>query len=216
LCTRRRTQGANLPSLSRALVACAWFGIQTFIGGSSLHEMLLAAGGGGGAALGLPAQPLAALGGITGAQLACFLAFWALQVAIVVRGIDTIKAVETCSAPILVALSAALLLWALGAAGGWGPMLAAPSQVCACVCVCGGVRVCVCVCVCACASCGTAACKVAPTQLMPRTPAPACAQTPHDAHARTTVTCTCDLRKLHSLRRAWPKRAACGLLCCRL
>jgi cytosine/uracil/thiamine/allantoin permease len=150
LCTRRRTQGANLPSLSRALVACAWFGIQTFIGGSSLHEMLLAAGGGGGAALGLPAQPLAALGGITGAQLACFLAFWALQVAIVVRGIDTIKAVETCSAPILVALSAALLLWALGAAGGWGPMLAAPSQVCACVCVCGGVRVCVCVCVCVC------------------------------------------------------------------
>lgn len=52
-----------------------------------------------------------------------------LQVAIVVRGIDTIKAIETLSAPILVALAAALLAWALTAAGGVGPMLAAPSQV---------------------------------------------------------------------------------------
>jgi hypothetical protein len=52
------------------------------------------------------------------------------QVCIVVRGIDTIKAIETLSAPILVALAAALLAWALTAAGGLGPMLAAPSQVC--------------------------------------------------------------------------------------
>jgi cytosine/uracil/thiamine/allantoin permease len=48
----------------------------------------------------------------------------------VVRGIDTIKAIETLSAPILVALAAALLAWALTAAGGLGPMLAVPSQVC--------------------------------------------------------------------------------------
>jgi NCS1 family nucleobase:cation symporter-1 len=52
-----------------------------------------------------------------------------MQVCIVVRGIDTIKDIETCSAPILVALAVALLVWALTAAGGLGPMLAAPSQV---------------------------------------------------------------------------------------
>jgi cytosine/uracil/thiamine/allantoin permease len=52
-----------------------------------------------------------------------------MQVCIVVRGIDTIKDIETCSAPILVALAVALLVWALSAAGGLGPMLAAPSQV---------------------------------------------------------------------------------------
>lgn len=54
----------------------------------------------------------------------------AKQVCIVVRGIDTIKHIETCSAPILVALAVALLVWAVSTAGGLGPMLAAPSQVC--------------------------------------------------------------------------------------
>lgn len=52
-----------------------------------------------------------------------------LQVCIVLRGIDTIKDIETCSAPILVALAVALLVWAVSTAGGLGPMLAAPSQV---------------------------------------------------------------------------------------
>jgi NCS1 family nucleobase:cation symporter-1 len=49
--------------------------------------------------------------GITGSQLGCFLAFWVLQVAIIVRGIDCIKEVEKYSAPILVGLAAALLIW---------------------------------------------------------------------------------------------------------
>jgi len=66
--------------------------------------------------------------GITGHQLTCFMVFWALQVAIIVRGIECIKDIEKCSAPILVVLAAALLIWAVTAAGGCGPMLSAPSQ----------------------------------------------------------------------------------------
>ena len=67
-------QGANLPSLTRALVACAWFGIQTWIGGSSIHQMLVAVTGNS-----LETGVIAGLG-ITAPQLGCFLAFWALQV----------------------------------------------------------------------------------------------------------------------------------------
>lgn len=115
-------KGANLPSLTRALVACAWFGIQTWIGGSSIHQMLLAVWGEA-----VPSAVIAALD-ITSTQLACFMAFWTIQVCIVLRGIDTIKDIETCSAPILVALAVALLVWAVSAAGGLGPMLATPSQ----------------------------------------------------------------------------------------
>src|SRR5216683_692180 len=33
-------RGANVPALMRALVACGWFGIQTWIGGMSLHTLL--------------------------------------------------------------------------------------------------------------------------------------------------------------------------------
>ncbi|KAF6266169.1 permease for cytosine/purines, uracil, thiamine, allantoin-domain-containing protein [Scenedesmus sp. NREL 46B-D3] len=117
-------KGSNLPSLSRALVACGWFGIQTWIGGSSIHQMLQAVAGSSLSSRGSVISWL----GITGAQLGCFLAFWVLQVAIIVRGIDCIKQVEKFSAPILVGLAAALLIWAVTTAGGLGPMLSAPSQ----------------------------------------------------------------------------------------
>ena len=34
------TKGANVPALLRAVVACGWFGIQTWIGGFALYQML--------------------------------------------------------------------------------------------------------------------------------------------------------------------------------
>lgn len=67
-------QGANLPSLSRAIVACGWFGIQTWIGGSSIFQMLMAVTGGA-----VAAAPIAWLG-ISLPELLCFLGFWAAQV----------------------------------------------------------------------------------------------------------------------------------------
>lgn len=60
--------------MTRALVACAWFGIQTWIGGSSIHQMLVAVTGSN-----LGTEVIAVLG-ITPAQLGCFMAFWLLQV----------------------------------------------------------------------------------------------------------------------------------------
>src|SRR5437868_22323 len=34
------TVGANVPALLRALVACGWFGIQTWIGGNAIYNIL--------------------------------------------------------------------------------------------------------------------------------------------------------------------------------
>ena len=34
------TLGANVPALLRALVACGWFGIQTWIGGAAIYKIL--------------------------------------------------------------------------------------------------------------------------------------------------------------------------------
>ena len=35
------TVGANIPAMMRALVACGWFGIQTWIGGSAIYTLTL-------------------------------------------------------------------------------------------------------------------------------------------------------------------------------
>lgn len=116
--------GANVPALLRALVACGWFGIQCWIGGSALHTILEVfdtdkAWHGGGQ---LP------LLGITASQLACFLVFWGINMWVIYRGIDTIRVLLNIKAPLLIGLGLALLGWAYVQAGGFGEMLSEPSQ----------------------------------------------------------------------------------------
>ncbi len=116
------TRGANVPALLRGLVACGWFGIQTWIGGSAIFQLLSALAGEplGGADL--------AILGINGVELICFLLFWSIQVAIIWRGIESIRVLETWAAPFLILMGLLLLAWAYRAADGFGPMLSAPSQ----------------------------------------------------------------------------------------
>jgi NCS1 family nucleobase:cation symporter-1 len=114
-------RGANVPAMMRALVACGWFGIQTWIGGMALHTLL---------AVWIPEwteAPLIAGLDITGPQAGCFVAFWFLNILVVWRGIDTIRVLLNIKAPLLIALGLALLAWAYVQAGGFGPMLSQPS-----------------------------------------------------------------------------------------
>jgi nucleobase:cation symporter-1, NCS1 family len=105
--------GSNVPAILRALVACGWFGIQTWIGGQAIYTMLKVA---------IPRYepPFAmALG---------FLVFWLWNMYIVVRGSESIKFLEAWAAPFLIAAGLALLAWATHRAGGLGPILDRPSK----------------------------------------------------------------------------------------
>jgi nucleobase:cation symporter-1, NCS1 family len=114
--------GANVPALLRALVACGWFGIQTWIGGGAVYQIV---------AIYIPAWKELALIpglGINGAQLICFLAFWGVNMLVIWMGIDSIRVLLNIKAPLLIVLGLALLAWAYRQAHGFGPMLAQPSQ----------------------------------------------------------------------------------------
>jgi len=111
--------GSNVPAILRAVVACGWFGIQTWIGGFAIFKLLEVLWPG---IAHLPRLLPAAVGLGTGEAL-CFLLFWGINVWIVLRGMESIKLLETWGSPFLLAVGAALLIWAFVRAGGWGPML---------------------------------------------------------------------------------------------
>lgn len=115
------TLGANIPALMRAVVACGWFGIQTWIGGMAIFKI---------AAVFAPslADPQAhQFLGISSAQFVCFMVFWSINMIVVIRGIDSIRVLLQIKAPLLIALGILLLGWAYRAAGGFGPILSQPS-----------------------------------------------------------------------------------------
>lgn len=111
--------GSHIPSLSRAIVACGWFGIQTWVGGKAIYELIkIVAPGIAGWGLGLKGSI-----GINGGELFCFLLFWALHMWFVYKGTESIKWLETASAPILILVGVALLGWAVQVGGGIGNVL---------------------------------------------------------------------------------------------
>jgi len=106
--------GANIPAMLRALVACGWFGIQTWIGGEAIYAMVVALA---------PAAK-----NVTWGLPVCFACFWALNLTVILHGIGTIRFLQGITAPFLLLIGLALLLWARNKAGGFGPMLATPSR----------------------------------------------------------------------------------------
>ena len=115
------TRGANGPALLRALVACGWFGIQTWIGGEAIYKIL---------AIFVPSLASASAAtafGITLPQFLCFLFFWGINMVVVYKGIDSIRILLNIKAPLLIALGLILLAWAYRQAGGFGPILSQPS-----------------------------------------------------------------------------------------
>lgn len=115
--------GSNVPALMRALVACGWFGINTWIGGSAIHTLWMAI-----VPDGTPAMPqlLPAWFGITTGQFVCFTVFWLVNVFFIVRGMESIKWMETLAAPFLLVLGLAFFGWAWYRVGDLGAMLADP------------------------------------------------------------------------------------------
>ncbi|MGH9384449.1 MAG: NCS1 family nucleobase:cation symporter-1 [Vicinamibacterales bacterium] len=107
-------KGANIPAILRAIVACGWFGIQTWIGALALDALILAIWPG--------------WHGVPGAIGIAFAIFWLLQVAIIVHGLEGIKVLESWSAPLLLGGGVVLLWWAISNGGGLTRILSESSR----------------------------------------------------------------------------------------
>jgi NCS1 family nucleobase:cation symporter-1 len=108
------TKGSNIPALLRAIVAGGWFGIQAWIGGQAINSLIIVF---------FPDWAVFPWGQAIG-----FLLFWGLNVYFIVKGLESIKWLESFAAPFLILIGICLLIWAYVSAGGFGPILSQPSK----------------------------------------------------------------------------------------
>lgn len=115
------TKGANIPAILRAIVACGWFGIQTWIGGASLYNIIRAWNPGMAEIDHNSLFPQVV-------PMVCFFIFWLLNMFVVYLGVESIRKLLVFKAIFLPAAALALLFWAINAANGLGPILEQPSK----------------------------------------------------------------------------------------
>lgn len=115
--------GANIPAMLRAIVAAGWFGIESFIGGQALNAMIGTV---------IPGFPhLLGDAGFVGMSVSMwitFLAFWGLNIWIIYHGMEAIRRFEVWAGPLVLLLAIGLLIWAVSAAHGLGPILNQPGK----------------------------------------------------------------------------------------
>lgn len=115
--------GANIPAIARAIVACGWFGINTYIGGVAISMFF-----------GSIIPGWATMGGnftIAGLSLPNaigFMIFWSFQMYIVYKGMNTLRRFENWAAPVVLVLAFFLVVYMVIAAKGFGPILSEPSK----------------------------------------------------------------------------------------
>jgi NCS1 family nucleobase:cation symporter-1 len=114
--------GANVAALLRAGVACGWFGIQTWIGGGALYAL-------SGKLFGAGWTNSSMVAGQHWTLWLSFAIFWALNILIIMRGMNAVRRFENWAAPFVLVVALGLLAWMVGQAGGFGPILSEPGKI---------------------------------------------------------------------------------------
>ena len=110
------TVGIHIPAIIRALVACGWFGIQTWIGGLAIYAIYHALAG---------SEPTM---GLSMGKFIGFALFWIMNMYFIWKGTESIKFLEQYSAPILILMGLVLIGWGATQAGGFSIVLKQSSQ----------------------------------------------------------------------------------------
>lgn len=105
------TNGIHIPAVVRAIVACGWFGVQTWIGGLAFYAIWNVATG---------SEPSL---GLDVGKFVGFALFWFVNMYFVWKGTESIKWLEEYSAPILILMGILLIVWGGTQAGGFGIVL---------------------------------------------------------------------------------------------
>jgi cytosine/uracil/thiamine/allantoin permease len=108
--------GVHIATILRGLVACGWFGVQTWIGGLSIYVI-------GCTLIGAEVQTALSIGQFIGFGL-----FWLMNAYFIWRGTEQIRWLEEFAAPILILIGFGLIGWGWYSAGSFGLVLKQTEQ----------------------------------------------------------------------------------------
>ena len=104
-------KGVHLASVARGIIACGWFGVQTWIGGLAIYAIFNAVTGSTGEL------------GLSVGKFVGFAVFWIINMYFIWKGTEGIKWLETYSAPILIGIGLVLIYWSYAKAEGFSVVL---------------------------------------------------------------------------------------------
>lgn len=110
------TQGIHVVSILRGIVACGWFGVQTWVGGLAIYSIWNAISG-------QDSTETLSIGKFLG-----FGFFWLINMFFIWKGTESIKWLEDLSAPILILIGLALIAWGWQAVGSFEQVLSKATQ----------------------------------------------------------------------------------------
>jgi nucleobase:cation symporter-1, NCS1 family len=109
-------KGIHIPAVIRGIVACGWFGVNTWLGGMAIYSIFIAISGNDAAV------------GLSIGQFVCFGIFWFINIFFIWKGTESIKWLEEYSAPILIIMGLVLIGWGINKADGFGIVLEQSKQ----------------------------------------------------------------------------------------
>jgi nucleobase:cation symporter-1, NCS1 family len=103
--------GANIPAILRAIVAVAWYGIQTYLASAAVMLLVLKV------APGLKGMTTASILGLSPLGWICFLILWAAQLAVLWGGMEAVRKLSDFAGTTIWVAMIALAVWLLNLAG---------------------------------------------------------------------------------------------------
>lgn len=110
------TKGVHIASVTRGIIACGWFGVQTWIGGLAIYAIFNAITGSTGEL------------GLSVGKFVGFAIFWVINMYFIWKGTESIKWLEAYSAPILIIMGIVLIYWSYAKAEGFEIVLKQSAQ----------------------------------------------------------------------------------------
>jgi len=104
--------GANIPALIRAIIAIAWYGIQTYLAALAINVLLVAL------APGLASLEESSFLGLSYLGWFSFVSLWFLQLLVLTRGIETVRKYQDWAGPIIWIVMLLMAVWLFVQAGG--------------------------------------------------------------------------------------------------